>query len=65
MKYNIEKDDSLKEIEEKGIEKLRSGQLLEAVELFREAIQKGSQNFKSRLLLTKILCDLDRSNKNS
>lgn len=58
MKY----DEALKEIELKGIEKLKSGELQEAVSLFREAIQKGSPNFKSRLLLTRILTDLEREN---
>lgn len=50
-------------LEKLAIDKLKIGQLTEAVDLFREAIHKGSFNFKSRLLLTKILSDMDKAKK--
>ena len=51
------------QIEDLAITKVKLGQMTEAIDLFREAIQQGSTNFKSRLLLTKILSDIEHSQK--
>lgn len=57
--------DSIEEIEKQGIEKLRSGELADAARLLREAIQKGSQNFSSRFLLSRIMSELDRESQDA
>ncbi len=48
-------------LEMKAKEKLKSGELMQAAQYFREAIQKGSTNFQNRLLLSHILSDLERN----
>jgi Tfp pilus assembly protein PilF len=48
-------------LEMKAKEKLKEGELMQAAQYFREAIQKGSTNFQNRLLLSHILSDLERN----
>lgn len=48
-------------LEMKAKEKLKSGELMQAAQYFREAIQKGSTNFQNRLLLSHILSDMERN----
>ncbi len=52
-------------LEKLGVEKLKTGELAEAVKLFRQALYLGSQNFNSRLLLTRSMLELERANRAS
>jgi hypothetical protein len=61
----MENQDSIEKIENLGIEKLKSGELKEAAKLFREAIFLGSPNFRSRLLLTRTLVEMERAERRS
>jgi hypothetical protein len=54
---------AVKEIESLGIQKLRSGEFLEAIELLKKAIHKGSKNFQSRFLLTRLLIEQEKCNQ--
>jgi hypothetical protein len=58
-------NENINKLESLGIEKLKSGELAEAVKLFREAICLGSSNFNSRLLLTRALVDMERESRAS
>lgn len=60
----MQQDKSIKEIEQLGIEKMLSGELVEAAKLLRQAIYEGSRNFSSRLLLSRIMSELDRQSSN-
>ncbi|MFN5538744.1 MAG: hypothetical protein ACK481_01600 [Candidatus Melainabacteria bacterium] len=54
---------AVKEIESLGIQKLRSGEFLEAIELLKQAIHEGSKNFQSRFLLTRLLIEQEKCNQ--
>ncbi|HEY9886590.1 MAG TPA: hypothetical protein V6C96_04940 [Vampirovibrionales bacterium] len=56
-------DLEIKQLEYLGLTKIKEGHFEEAVNFFKEAISKGTQNFQSRLLLTKILADIERGQK--
>ncbi len=51
---------NVQEIERSAIAKLKEGDLPMAIELFKQAILQGSQNFSCRFLLSRSLLELER-----
>lgn len=54
---------NVQEIERLAIDKVKQGDFEAAIELFKEAIFRGSQNFSCRFLLSRCLIEMERNQK--